>query len=67
MLQEYIMKAIVPEAPITVSVEQYQGKEILTVKVWAASNNPYVFDGSIFYRRGSQPLRLHQRNVRTYS
>ena len=62
-LQKYLTKEIVPEAPVTVSVEQYQDKQILSVKVWAGSKQPYVFDGSIFYRRGSQTVKASSKEI----
>ena len=62
-LQQYLIKEIVPEAPVTVSVEKYQEKEILSVKVWAGSKQPYVFDGSIFYRRGSQTVKASSKEI----
>ena len=62
-LQSYLSKEVVPEAPVTVSVEQYQEKEILSVKVWAGSKQPYVFDGSIFYRKGSQTVKASSKDI----
>jgi len=50
-LNKYLFKAIIPEAPITVSTEIIGGKTILLAKVWNGSKPPYVFNGTIYYRK----------------
>ncbi|MCX6143335.1 MAG: putative DNA binding domain-containing protein [Ignavibacteriales bacterium] len=62
-LQRYLIDTIVPEAPVTVSTEQVGDKDILLVKVWGGSRKPYVFGGSIFYRRGSQTVAATSREI----
>ena len=56
-LKHYLFQSIIPEAPVTVSIEKIGMKEILSVKVWNGSKPPYILnDGKIFYRRGSQTV-----------
>ncbi len=62
-LQQYLINTIVPEPAVTVSVEEYGHKEILSVKVWSGSKEPYVFDGSIFYRRGFQTVKASSKEI----
>jgi ATP-dependent DNA helicase RecG len=62
-LQKYLTKEIVPEVPVSVSVEKYKDKEILSVKVWAGSKQPYVFDGGIFYRRDSNTVKASSKEI----
>lgn len=62
-LQQFLFNAIVPEPAVTVSVEEYGQKEVLSVKVWSGSKEPYVFDGSIFYRRGSQTVKASSQEI----
>ena len=62
-LREYLVKSIVPEAPITVSIEKIDEKEIILVKVWSGSKKPYVFGGSIFYRRGTQTVQASSKEI----
>ena len=62
-LQQYLIKEIIPEASVTVSVEKYQEKEILSVEVGTGSKQPYVFDGGIFYRRGSNTVKASSKEI----
>ncbi len=62
-LQRYLIENIVPEAPVTVSREQVGDQNILLVKVWGGSKKPYVFGGSIFYRRGSQTVPATSKEI----
>ena len=62
-LQEFLVQKIVPEAPISVYLESYQEKEIISVKVWGGSNKPYVYDGSIYYRRGGSTVKASSKEI----
>ena len=62
-LQEFLVGKIVPEAPVSVYLESYQEKEIISVKVWGGSNKPYVYDGSIYYRRGGATAKASSKEV----
>lgn len=62
-LRQYLINEIIPEPAVTVSVEEYGQKEILLIKVWGGSKEPYVFDGNIFYRRGAQAVRASSREI----
>lgn len=56
-LTDYLNTSIIPEAPVMVSVEQVGGKQVLLLKVWAGSKQPYIFDGSIYFRRGQSTVK----------
>ena len=62
-LQFYLLQEIVPEAPVTVSVEQYDAKELISIKVWSGSKKPYLFDGGIFYRRASYTVKASSEEL----
>ena len=62
-LKNYLFNSIIPEAPITVSIEKIGSKEILSIKVWNGSKPPYIFDGSIFYRRGIQTVKANSSEI----
>lgn len=62
-LQRYLIDNIVPEAPVTVSTERVGSKSILLAKVWGGSKKPYVFSGTIFYRRGSQTVQATSKEI----
>ena len=40
-----------------VSAEQVGNKQVILIKVWAGSKQPYIFDGSIFFRRGQNTIK----------
>ncbi len=62
-LQNYLTREIIPESSVSVSIEKYQEKKILFVKVSAGSKQPYVFDGGIFYRRGSNTVKASSKEI----
>lgn len=56
-LKIFLLSQIVPEAPITISNEPIDDKEIILLKVYKGSKQPYIFDGNIYYREGKQTKR----------
>ena len=56
-LKQYLFSVIIPEAPVTVSIEKIGSKEILSIKVWNGSKPPYIFNGEIYFRRGSRTVK----------
>lgn len=62
-LKQYLFQSIIPEAPVTVSVEKIGIKEILSVKVWNGSKPPYIFNGEIFFRRGSKTIKANATDI----
>lgn len=62
-LRHYLFKAIIPEPPIAVSVEKIGANEILSVKVWAGSKPPYIFNAEIFFRRGKHTVKASASEI----
>jgi ATP-dependent DNA helicase RecG len=62
-LREYLFQSIIPEAPVTVFVEQVGLKKILALKVWNGSKPPYIFNGEIFIRRGSSTMKANGEEI----
>ncbi|HQO09033.1 MAG TPA: putative DNA binding domain-containing protein, partial [Clostridiales bacterium] len=62
-LENYLVAAIVPEAPVTVSIEKINGKKLLLLKVWGGSKQPYIFNGSIYYRRGNITQKATSKEI----
>ncbi|KOH42629.1 RNA-binding domain-containing protein [Sunxiuqinia dokdonensis] len=62
-LTEYLNTAIIPEAPVMVSLEQVGSKQVILVKVWAGSKQPYIFDGSIYFRRGQSTVKATSQEI----
>jgi len=54
---QFLIKELVPEAPVMVSVENYGDKQLLLIKVWRGSKQPYIFNGSIYYRRNDRTIK----------
>lgn len=62
-LKIYLLTAIVPESPITISVEPAESKEILMLKVYGGSKQPYVFDGGIYYRKRDKTVKATSQQI----
>ncbi len=62
-LKEFLITAILPDAPINYSVENIGQKQVLILKVWGGSKQPYIFDGSIFYRRGASTQKATSKEI----
>jgi ATP-dependent DNA helicase RecG len=62
-IQGYLINSIVPDVPITTSVEIVDQKEILIFKVWGGSKQPYIFSGSIYYRKGSKTQKATSKEI----
>lgn len=62
-LENYLNSEIVPETPIMVSIEQYGEKQVVLVKVWAGSKQPYIFGGSIYFRRNAHTVKASSNEI----
>lgn len=62
-LRDFLIHSIVPEAPITYSVENINKKHVLVLKVWKGSKQPYIFDGGIFFRRGVKTQKATSKEI----
>ena len=62
-LKSYLLNAIVPEAPVTISIETVSQKQLLVLKVWGGSKQPYIFDGNIYYRRNNKTQKATSKEI----
>lgn len=62
-LKMFLLSALVPEAPITISVEQLDGKELILLKVYGGSKQPYLFDGGIYYRLADKTVKATSQQI----
>ena len=62
-LEQYLTNELVPETPVMVSVENYGDKQLLLIKVWEGSKQPYIFNGSIFYRRNDKTVQASSKEI----
>ena len=62
-IEQYLIKELVPEAPVMVSVEKFGDKQLLLIKVWEGSKQPYIFNGSIYYRRNDRTIQASSKEI----
>lgn len=62
-IRVFMLSAIVPETPVTIGVEKVDGKELLMMKVYGGSKQPYLFDGSIYYRKGASTVKASSKQI----
>ena len=62
-LKVYLLSAIVPEAPITIDVEHLEEKQLILLKVYGGSKQPYLFDGSIYYRLADKTVKATSQQI----
>jgi ATP-dependent DNA helicase RecG len=62
-LKKYLFTSIIPEAPVTVSKEVVGNKNILLAKVWNGSKPPYVFSGTIYFRKGGNTAKATPNDI----
>ncbi len=62
-LKQFLRKELVPEAPVMVSIENYNEKELILIKVWEGSKQPYIFNGSIYYRRNDKTVQASSKEI----
>lgn len=62
-LKDYLINVIVPEAPITYSIDNINKKQVLVLKVWKGSKQPYIFDGGIFFRKGAKTQKATSKEI----
>ena len=53
-----LLSEIAPSAPIDVQLVEYNGKNILMIRVWEGSQKPYSYKGTIYQKIGSHGKSL---------
>jgi len=62
-LEKYLVETIVPDAPIDISIEKVDDVELLIIKVWEGSKQPYIYDGTIYYRKDDTTIRATSQEI----
>ena len=62
-LKIFLLDALVPEAPISISVESFENNDLILLKVYGGSKQPYLFDGSIYYRKGASTVKASSQEI----
>ncbi|MCF8371340.1 MAG: putative DNA binding domain-containing protein [Bacteroidales bacterium] len=62
-LKIYLLNVLLPEAPVTISVEPYHNNDLILLKVSGGSKQPYLFDGNIYYRKGVSTVKATPQQI----
>ncbi|MDR3365989.1 MAG: putative DNA binding domain-containing protein [Prevotellaceae bacterium] len=62
-IQNYLSKAIIPSAPISISEFLYQGKRLLLISAWEGSKKPYSYQQKFYIRRNGQTAVANERII----
>jgi len=62
-LQKHLSSTLMPEAPISISIEGTGAKKFLNIEVWEGAKKPYISNGSIFYRKGTKTVKASSKEV----
>jgi ATP-dependent DNA helicase RecG len=63
VIENHLKQEIVPDAPVTVTVENIGKKNLILLKVWAGSKQPYVYDSTIYCRKGSWTVKATSDDI----
>lgn len=61
--QNYLIAEIVPEPAISVDIQKVDKKEVLVISVWKGTNQPYIFNGGVYYRVGSSTVQANSKQL----
>jgi ATP-dependent DNA helicase RecG len=58
-IARFLEKEIVPEPAISVDVQNYKGKKLILINVWQGTNQPYILNGTVYFRKGSATVQAN--------
>jgi len=59
----YLINEIVPEPAISVDVQKINNKKIIIVSVWQGTNQPYIFKGNVYFRKGDTSIKANSKQL----
>jgi len=62
-LRSYLFQSIIPEAPVTISIETIGPHMLILAKVWNGSKPPYIFDSVIYFRRKGKTIKATSNDI----
>ena len=62
-LQHFIVSEIVPEPAVSVDIQAVGKKELLVVSVWQGTNQPYIFQGGVYFRVGHSTVQADSKQL----
>jgi len=63
ILNDFLISQIVPESSINVLIENIENKDIIVIEVIIGSKQPYVFQGTIYVRKGIKTVMANATDV----
>ncbi|PQJ17028.1 AlbA family DNA-binding domain-containing protein [Nonlabens tegetincola] len=62
-LQSYLINSIVPEPAISVDTQSINNKDVLVVSVWQGTNQPYIYNGAVYFRKGATTIQANSKQL----
>lgn len=62
-IQNFLVAEIVPEPAVSVDVQTIKKKNLLVISVWQGTNQPYIFNGGVYYRIGSSTVQADSKQL----
>ena len=62
-IQNFLTAEIVPEPVVSVDVQTVEKKNLLIISVWQGTNQPYIFNGGVYYRIGSSTVQADSKQL----
>lgn len=52
-ISDFLINSIVPEPAFSFDIQFYKKKKIIFINVWQGTNQPYIYNGAVFFRIGA--------------
>ena len=62
-IQTFLFQEIIPEPVMSVDIQKVKNKELLVIAARQGTNQPYIFDGAVYYRKGSTTIKADSRQL----
>lgn len=62
-IQQYLVSEIVPEPAISVDIQSIERKNVLVITVWEGTNQPYIYNGAVYFRVGPTSLQASSKQL----
>jgi ATP-dependent DNA helicase RecG len=62
-LQKYLSSEIIPGPAVSVDIQKVNNKNILIISVWQGSNQPYIYQGAVYFRVGNTTIQANSKQL----
>lgn len=63
-LEKYLREEITPQVPFSVCLDEIDQGQVITVEVPKGSDRPFVFEGSVYTRKGASVVKADAQTMR---